>query len=1389
MRLFSIVFFSLLLGLGSASAQFVSSGSGTGQRGGDQGLSDAMSIAQTVGYDSDEDFENAQEQGYGLTEEDAEIWDYASNGLYDETCQEVFGNNCDDVPSDLFKDLVPTIEISEDLGFTNLQDMANYVEGVEEFGGNNDDAAKCKKKGYAAKEAELRLCMMSTSDDENVEACREKMGLSAGEPGDCSDLSKDDYVAVSNNLPPKIVTPADWVPQLTFNNVGANAKLISVLRATDPDGDKLTWSLQSASNSIFKVDAGNGDVLLDAQGGDDIPNKADITVLVSDGFLSDTITISMNFEYSSGDENDTSTASDNRPPQIIVPEGFIPGNIGDGVEQGQDIVVGLEGKDPDGDKLIWSITDNSSNNTFSIDSDTGQVSLKCASGPIRPEPTCFWMESKRPYCWVPAEIGFYRGGGKQQCFELDSCDGGLGGSSGGCYKWAYSESSKRIDWNGGKESETTKPISEHSFIIQLSDGELTDTKRITVPILTNKNPEDASVEVSMNRPPEIMLPADWVPSPVADGAELGTSVVSVLAARDPDGDELTWSIAAISSDLFSINTETGRLTLSQAGVDLLQSSERPASVTVTARVSDGELTDEEELTIKIEAKRVNNPPVITVPSGFASEEFSPYPSGAVSLGSLIGEDPDDDPLTWSLLEGDPSIFSINTATGALSFTALGSDDQLACVASNSSDGNSGGAAVRAATSQNRGIISTSSSVVQDHGNSDFRTARKGGGGSFTTTRKYHVVLERENHRGGSFTTEAREPRSYLVGAGSQSIQVPGLSSATINSNSNPINSYLVFQNNGDIDLSNTNGQVTFQNPIIGIYYTDAGFDKTVTRLGKPNALYTRMSQRDKLGLENGKDIAWIDPVDRRKLNMRSRTNKIGDFIRVITASSSGGGVDQDDKDPIGPDTCSAQLRVELSDGQATDEATIKVSFSDPNRKPDVFGPMDWVPSIISNSKKTGDQVINALAARDPDGDRLIWTLEGANANLFSIGKFDGKISLSQGYEDADTLPTKANVIVRVSDGKLTDTLALNIPLEAKVEKGTMTANAGTNGSFQFVSGNVQNIFNQDYTIMARIYHGAGGYKSRYYSWWPKRGWKTSASKETIFFYGGNDNVGRKVRSGISLHVVDDSIRLQLGTDYNYLETRTKLAKNRWHTVMFVVDADQRRQTSKYSWPVKIFLNGQKLGVNDFKTGAKNRGYAAILNATYAGLGIAGKWKEQNDSRRPWARHLPLRNTSFIHEVSIWQGDKSASANAIYNSNRDVQDYSAIGAGKPRYSWKPALWGKSSTSDGKGTLTLANLANGAAANGGPLAGNGVSRLDGDMHLYPGRFGVSNGAAKAYTDWRGRSPQTTWHQGMSYYFDLIKSNGQRNWQSTYDKNSGSDIEAFTSQEMAGKSKLLN
>ena len=75
------------------------------------------------------------------------------------------------------------------------------------------------------------------------------------------------------------------------------------------------------------------------------------------------------------------------------------------------------------------------------------------------------------------------------------------------------------------------------------------------------------------------------------------------------------------------------------------------------------------------------------------------------------------------------------------------------------------------------------------------------------------------------------------------------------------------------------------------------------------------------------------------------------------------------------------------------------------------------------------------------------------------------------------------------------------------------------------------------------------------------------------------------------------------------------------------------------------------------------------------------------------------------------------------------------------------------------------------------------VDGDMHLYLGAW-CFNGAAKA-TPTGGVVLPTTWHQ-MSYYLtDKIKR--QRNWQSTYDKNSS--ISNPLLRKRWPESKLLN
>lgn len=61
---------------------------------------------------------------------------------------------------------------------------------------------------------------------------------------------------------------------------------------------------------------------------------------------------------------------------------------------------------------------------------------------------CYWMEDySGKYEWIDTEEAGLGYMSKQRCYAMDSCDGGLGYSRGGCYKWARSAQSEREPWD------------------------------------------------------------------------------------------------------------------------------------------------------------------------------------------------------------------------------------------------------------------------------------------------------------------------------------------------------------------------------------------------------------------------------------------------------------------------------------------------------------------------------------------------------------------------------------------------------------------------------------------------------------------------------------------------------------------------------------------------------------------------------------------------------------------------------------------------------------------------------------------------------------------------------------------------------------------------------
>lgn len=75
------------------------------------------------------------------------------------------------------------------------------------------------------------------------------------------------------------------------------------------------------------------------------------------------------------------------------------------------------------------------------------LSFNALAHTARNEHQCYWMENlSGGYEWVPT-VTVLGSLTKEECYAMDSCDGGLGYSNGGCYKWAQSAKGPHEAWD------------------------------------------------------------------------------------------------------------------------------------------------------------------------------------------------------------------------------------------------------------------------------------------------------------------------------------------------------------------------------------------------------------------------------------------------------------------------------------------------------------------------------------------------------------------------------------------------------------------------------------------------------------------------------------------------------------------------------------------------------------------------------------------------------------------------------------------------------------------------------------------------------------------------------------------------------------------------------
>jgi hypothetical protein len=157
----------------------------------------------------------------------------------------------------------------------------------------------------------------------------------------------------------------------------ANGTVLGTIEASDADGDTLTYSIRSGNtNAAFGLDASTGSLVVTNHLALDFETISTFSLLVqvSDGVLSDSATITINLT----DVEEGSIT--NEPPTIpstiynLAARFLLLENSTNGTVLGT-----IEATDPDGDTLTYSIERGNDGEPFSLDSESGVLTLSNSS--------------------------------------------------------------------------------------------------------------------------------------------------------------------------------------------------------------------------------------------------------------------------------------------------------------------------------------------------------------------------------------------------------------------------------------------------------------------------------------------------------------------------------------------------------------------------------------------------------------------------------------------------------------------------------------------------------------------------------------------------------------------------------------------------------------------------------------------------------------------------------------------------------------------------------------------------------------------------------------------------------------------------------------------------
>ena len=492
-------------------------------------------------------------------------------------------------------------------------------------------------------------------------------------------------------------------------------------------------------------------------------------------------------------------------------------------------------------------------------------------------------------------------------------------------------------------------------------------------------------------------------------AENSNGTIHVATTMDPEQESLTYSLSGTDADDFSINSSSGAISfISTPDYEVPTDANTDNAYELTFEVSNGTTTTLQELVITVidvdEAPTITSTPDASIPENTST-----------AIYTATATDPENNPLSYSLSGTDAAHLTINSSSGAISFTTVPDYENPADADANN---------VYALTLAVSDITHTTSQALS------ITVTNIDEPPSITSTASVSIL---ENTTTTIHTASATDPENDTL---SYSLSATDAAHLSINPSSGTI-SFAInpdHENPADADANNVykltlevSDSTHTTSQALAITVEDANDNAPIIIAAQSFSIDENSANGSIIGTVIATD------VDASPTTYQDWTITSGNTNAAFAIDSSSGELSVATGSELDHEsTASYTLILTVSDGTNTSSAeTVIINVNDLNDNTPVITASQ---NFDINENSANGTSVGTVVATDADATTTTyqdWTItSGDTNNAFAIDPSSGEISVQTSSElDYDNGATSYTLILTVSDGTNTssaETVTINV---------------------------------------------------------------------------------------------------------------------------------------------------------------------------------------------------------------------------------------------------------------------------------------------------------------------------------------------------------------------------